>query len=185
MGYYLDHLLCLFSLNLLGLQCLRVELEKVALLLSWPRQDKCFFHLTIFLFIFAVTLVKKVIKIVGNFFRTCYIWPEIDSSDFFFMFIIPLMICHTSLRYFFIVFKILLVVRIFCLSKQWRYMITIWFELPFIISFCFSFWSFPLQKLLYNLFLFSHRIGQTRSDPWFIFVSSFWIFDSFIWRMFI
>ena len=115
-GYYLDHLLCLFSLNLLGLQCPLVELEKNYL---------------------------------------------------------------TSLRFFYCLQNIVWR-KNFCLSKWWRYMIMIWFELLFIILFCF--WILFFAKAFVQFIFVSYRIGKSRSDPWFSFISRFWIFDSFIWR---
>ena len=131
LGYYLHHLLCLFSLNLLGLQYPLVELEKKKLCYCFHGQGRIsvFFYLTIFLFIFTTILVKKLLKQLQISLAPVIIWLsirrlEIDLSDFFFMFIIPLMVCHTSLQFFF-VFNILLIVRMFCLSEQCRYMIII------------------------------------------------------------
>ena len=59
-------------------------------------------------------------------------------------------------------------------------MVTIWFELLF-ISFCF--WIFFFVEVFVQFIIVSYRICQSRSDPWFSFISRFWIFDSFIWSM--
>ena len=110
--YSLDHLLCLFSLNLFDLQCALVDLENGKLCSCFQGQGRIsvffFFWLDNIFIYFYSNACKKGYWIVGNFFNTYYYLAvnpsirrlEIDSSDFFFMFIIPLMVCHTSLRFF-------------------------------------------------------------------------------------
>ena len=123
--YHMDHLLCLFSLTLLGLQCPLIELGKGKLCYCFQGQrtiSVIFLDLTMFLFIFSSTLVKKLLKYLEISLALVTISSsirrlEIDLWDLFFKFIIPLMVCHTNLRFFFIM-KIWLVVRIFCFSKQ-------------------------------------------------------------------
>ena len=64
-GILFDHLLCLFSLTLLSLQYPLVELEKGRLCYcsqGHGRISVFFFDLTMFLFIFSATLVKKLLK---------------------------------------------------------------------------------------------------------------------------
>ena len=88
-----------------------------------------FFALTIFLFIFSVILVKKLLKQI----EICLVLVinilsirrlEIDSSDLFFMFIMLFMVCQTSFKGFVIVVVVVVVVskesfviRLFCLPK--------------------------------------------------------------------
>ena len=62
-------------------------------------------------------------------------------------------------------------------------MVTIWFELFSIIFFCS--WIFFFAEAFVQFMFVSNGIGQTRSDPWFSFISSFWIFDIFISSMLI
>ena len=75
LGYYLDQLLCLFSLNLLSFQCPLVELEKGKLCFCFHGQGRismffCWFD-NIFIYSHSNTC-KKVIEVVGNFFSTWY-----------------------------------------------------------------------------------------------------------------
>ena len=144
-----------------------------------------FFDLTVFLFIFTATLVKKLLKVSEISLALLIIWLsmrrlEIDSSDCFFMFIVPLMVSHTSLRFFCCLQNIAYSKN---LLSFWavKYMITIWFELFFLMFFCF--WIFFFAEAFVQFMFVTY--GQTRSDPWFSFIVSFWIFDSLIWNMFI
>ena len=64
-----------------------------------------FFTLTMFLFIFSAIFVKKLLKWLEIYLALVINWLsirrlEIDSSDLFFMFIIPYMVYHTSFRVF-------------------------------------------------------------------------------------
>ena len=124
LGHYLDYLLCFFPLNLLRLQCPLVELVKGKLCYRFHGQGRIseFFWLDNIFIYFTATLVKKILKQLEISLELAFIWRsimrlEVDSSDFFFMFIIPLTVCHTSLRFFLLSSK----VRTFCLSEWSRY----------------------------------------------------------------
>ena len=84
------------------------------------------------------------------------------------------MVCHTSLVFFAVVFKILLAVRIFYLPKKWRYLITVWFELLFRTFFCF--WIIFFAEAFVQFVFVSYRTGQSRIHPWFSFILRFWMF---------
>ena len=79
--------------------------RKIVFLFSGPRYKRWVFSaLTMFLLIFSAILVKQLLKWLEIFLSLVINWLSIrrlerDSSDFFFMFIIPFMVCHTSFRF--------------------------------------------------------------------------------------
>ena len=97
--------LALFSSKLLGLQC-PLELEKGKSCYCCLGRDKISIFMTWqYLFTFSTTLIKKLLKWLEISLVLVIIWSssrrlEIDLSDFFFKFIVPLMVCHTMLRFF-------------------------------------------------------------------------------------
>ena len=85
-------------------------------------KDEGFFASIMFLFIISVMLIIKLLKWLEICLAMVINWLsirrlEMDSSDLFFKFIIPFMVWHTSFSGFFVVSKVLCVIKFFCLPK--------------------------------------------------------------------
>ena len=138
------------------------------------------------LFIFSAILVKQLLKSLEIFLALVIDWLSIrrleaDSSDLFFMFIIPFIVCHTTFRFFLTSQSI--VCNKILLSPYCRYKITVYFELFFITLF--FVWNFFLAETFVKLILDFNRTGQSRCNPWFSFKLRLWVFDTFIRSMLI
>ena len=84
-------------------------------------KDEVFFASTMFLFILVMLMIKLLkwleicLALVINWLSIRRL--EMDSSDLFFKFIIPFMVWHTSFSGFFVVSKVLCVIKFFCLPN--------------------------------------------------------------------